>query len=194
MRPAPEQGFSLIEVLISLVVLTLAMGAVFGLMVENAQINKSQRMAADAQANARTCLSMVVQKLRRAGWDPEGGGIPTLALDPDLTDDVSQIEIFADLDGDMVTNSDDEQILIRHINGQIEWRRRATAAFNVLAPNISNDADGDGTAEPMFIPVPNPDPTRIRVQITARSPAPDPVTGEFIRYTVRSDVVLRKSL
>ena len=34
----------------------------------------------------------------------------------------------------------------------------------------------------------------ITVRITAQSPVPDPMSGEFIRYTVSSDVFLRKSL
>jgi hypothetical protein len=45
----------------------------------------------------------------------------------------------------------------------------------------------------MFVPDANP-PTRIGVTVTAQSPTPDPTSGDFIRYTVRSDVVLRKEL
>ena len=51
----------------------------------------------------------------------------------------------------------------------------------------------NGTIEPMFIPN-SASPTRVTVQITARSPDPDPTSGEFIRYTVSSDVELRKEL
>jgi hypothetical protein len=39
-----------------------------------------------------------------------------------------------------------------------------------------------------------PNPTRITVTITAESPVPDPRSGQKIRYTVSSDVVLRKAL
>ena len=69
----------------------------------------------------------------------------------------------------------------------------AAGAFSVLSANISNDADGDGTIENMFVPDANP-PTRITIQVTAQSPAVDPVSKDFIRYTVSSDVVLRKEL
>ena len=64
----------------------------------------------------------------------------------------------------------------------------------VLADTITNDADGDGVAETMFVPDATTHPTRIMVRITARSPAPDPRSGRYIRYTVSSDVVLRKAL
>jgi hypothetical protein len=46
----------------------------------------------------------------------------------------------------------------------------------------------------MFLPDTTPTPSRITVQVTAESPVPDPVTGQPIRYTVSSDVVLREQL
>jgi prepilin-type N-terminal cleavage/methylation domain-containing protein len=190
-----ERGFTLIELLISMLVILAVMAGLFGMLIENSRINKSKKMTMDAQANARSTLSLVVQKLRSAGWDPMNAGIPSLTLDPDLTDQVSQIEIFADLDMDGDTDEDREQILIRHHNGRVEWRSSndVSAPFAVMAANISNDADGDGVPEPMFVPDATP-PTRITVRVTAQSPARDPMTGEFIRYSVASDVILRKGL
>jgi len=188
-----QRGFSLIEMLVSITVLLLVMTGLASLLIQNSRINKQQQMTVEAQANARNTLSMIVQKLRSAGWDPGNQGISTLTLDANTGDTISEIEVFADFDGDGLTDKDDEQVLIRHVNNQVVWRRDPTAAFIVLSDNISNDADGDGTIEPMFVNDAVP-PTRITVQITAQSPAPDPVSGEFIRYTVSSDVVLRKDL
>jgi len=190
-----QRGFSLVELLLSMVVLSLVMAGLFALLLHESRVNKSQKMTMETQANARATLSLIVQKLRSAGWDPMNAGIPTLALDPDPTDDVSQIEIFADLDMDGTTDGVKEQILIRHQNGQVEWRpiNDPTVPFTLMAVNISNDADGDGTIEPMFVPD-SGTPTRVAVQVTARSPMPDPLTGDFTRYTVSSDVVLRERL
>jgi len=195
---ANQKGFSLVEMLVSMAVLTLALSGLATLLIQNARINKSQRMTAEVQANARNTLSMIVQKLRSAGWDPTNAGLPTVTLDPDTTDDISEIEVFADIDEDGVTADDpDEQTLIRHLGatGQIVWRPSSDVndPFIVLSGDISNDADGDGNIEPMFVPDAVP-PTRITVQITAQSPAVDPTSREFIRYTVSSDVVLRKAL
>lgn len=194
MRVADQSGSSILEVLISLTVLVLAMGAIGSLLFQNARINKSQQMIADVQNNARGCLELIVQKLRSAGWDPSGAGFPSLTLDPDLTDAVSQIEVFADLNADGDTADADEQMTIRHNGNVVQWRRSPLAAYSALAVNISNDADGDGTPEPLFTPIPDPDPTRIQVRVTAQSPVPDPVTRQIFRYTVTSDVVLRKAL
>lgn len=198
MRERAQSGFSLVEMLVSMTVLMLALGGLTSLLIQNSRINKGQRMAAETQANARNTLSMVVQKLRSAGWDPRNSGtFPAVNTDADLTDDVSEIEIFADLDEDTFTNSQDEQILIRHLgsSNQVVWRlsNDVSDPFDTVSANISNDADGNGTPEPMFVPNANP-PTRITVTVTARSPAPDPTTRRFIRYTVSSDVVLRKNL
>ena len=198
MRERAQSGFSLVEMLVSMTVLMLALGSRTSLLIQNSKINKAQRMAAETQANARNTLSMVVQKLRSAGWDPRNSGLfPSVNTDADLTDDVSEIEVFADLDEDTLTDSQDEQILIRHLgaSNQVVWRltNDVSDPFDVVSANITNDADGNGTPEAMFVPDANP-PTRITVTVTARSPAPDPTTRQFIRYTVSSDVVLRKSL
>jgi prepilin-type N-terminal cleavage/methylation domain-containing protein len=192
-----ERGFSLVELMISTLVLLVVMVTLFAMLIHNSKVNKSRKLAMDAQANARSTLSVLVQKLRSAGWDPMNTGtVPVLALDPDLTDDVSQIEIYADVDGDGTTDQAKEQMLIRHQNGRVEWRSTndVSAPFTVMAANISNDADGDGTIEPMFVPDSYSDPTRVTVQVTAEAPMPDPLSGEAIRYTVSSDVVLRKRL
>ena len=192
-----QKGFSLIEMLVSLAVMMLAMSGLATLMIQNARINKSQRMTAEVQANARNTLSMIVQRLRSAGWDPTNSGLGTITLDTDTSDANSEIEVFADLNEDGDTDDADEQTLIRHngATGQVAWRptNDVNDPFIVLSGDISNDADGDGNIEPMFVPNTVP-PTRITVQITAQSPAPDPTSGQFIRYTVSSDVVLRKAL
>ena len=188
-----QRGFSLVEMLVSLFVLVMAMGGLFGLLIQNSRINKSAQMTAEAQSNARNSLSLIVQVLRSAGWDLRIVGVPTVTLDPNTGDIISEITVFADIDGDQFLTSAGEDVHIRHVNNQIIWRRTSASAFEILADNISNDADGDGTIEPMFVEDAVP-PTRITVQITARSPVVDPTTRDFVRYTVSSDVVLRKSL
>jgi Tfp pilus assembly protein PilW len=194
MRKRRENGSSLIEVLASAAILIMATSGLSVMLVQNGRMNKSKRMAAEVQSSARNCLEMVVARLRSAGWDPGNNGINAINLDPDLSDTVSQIEVFADLNGDGDTGDADEQTLIRHSGTVIEWRPSASGSFVVLAPGITNDADGDGTLEPMFQPDSTTDPTRITVQITAESPLPDPVTGQALRYTLSSDVLLRKLL
>jgi prepilin-type N-terminal cleavage/methylation domain-containing protein len=193
-----QRGFSLLELLVSMTVLMVCVVGLAKLTIENSRINRSEQMTVKAQANARNCMSMIVQKLRSAGWDPINADVPTVNWDADPSDEVSEIEIFADLDSDGTTDGIDEQVLIRHSGDRIVWRRSnlVSEPFQIVATDITNDADGDGVPENMFVRILGGSlaADRVLVQITARSPVPDPMTGKFIRYTVRSEVALRKTL
>ena len=190
-----QQGFSLIEMLVAITILMLAMTGLASLLIQNSRVNKAQQMTVEVQGNARNTLSLVVNKLRSAGWNPaDSAGVGVIATDADLSNAISEITIFGDYNMDGDDDDADEEVMIRHTGNQVVWRPTAAGAFVVVANNISNDADGDGVIEPMFVPDNVAAPTRITVQVTARSTAPDPNSGDFIRYTVSSDVVLRKEL
>lgn len=192
----------MIETLISVVVLSFAMTGLYSLLIHNSQINKSEQMRAEAQSNARSVLAVVVQKVRSAGWDPLlSGSFAGVTVDPDFTDSTAILTVRSDFDSilnpgtpDGLATQLDEEIEFRHQGNTLLWRRQPGGRFEVLAMNISNDADGDGTVEHMFRPDNTTNPTRIQIQITARSPVIDPVSKDFIRYTVSADVVLRKEI
>lgn len=197
MRRAPaEGGFSLLELLVSLALLSMVLGGIAGLLVQNSQINRAEQMRAEIQSTARNCLSMIVQVLRTAGWDPQNAGFAAVALDPSPTNSTNYIEVFADLNEDGDTADEGEDVTIRWDSERIEWRMSSDVSqpYVILADSISNDADGDGSAETMFVADSLTDPTRVTVRITARSPVPDPRSGQYLRYTVSSEVVLRKSV
>ncbi len=194
-----ERGFTLIELMVSATVLLLAMAGLLSLLVHNARINKTQRINMELQSSARNSLAMVVQKLRSAGWDPLNTGLGTVVLDPDDldaddADGVDDIEILADLTGDGDVDDPNEQVRIVRSGDRLVWRRSPAEPYIVLAAGITNDADGDGVAEPLFTPDRLPDPSRITVRITAESPIPNPTSGRPDRYTVTTDVVLRSAL
>jgi len=193
-RGSGQRGFSVVEMLVGMTILLLLMAAAMGLVLHNSRINRSEQMAVVVQSDARTCLSMIVQKLRTAGWDPTDAGIQVVRLDSTPTDGIEEIEVYADLDNDGATSGSDEQVLIRFIEDRIEWRRSAGGSFEIMAVGVSNDADGDGTAEQMFTADSTTNPTRILVRLTAESPLPDPTTDSPIRYTLSSDLALRKRL
>jgi type II secretory pathway pseudopilin PulG len=192
--PVRERGFSLLETLIATSLLFGAMSVIAGMLIQGSRMNKSQQMSVAVQADARSCLSMILGKLRTAGWDPQSTGLQVVQLDTDPGDGIDEIETFADLDADGDTDGIDEQVLIRHIDDRIEWKRSAGGSYEILAVDITNDSDGDGTPEPMFVPDSTSNPTRIAIQITAESAEPDPVSGSPIRFTVASEVVFRKKL
>jgi len=189
-------GFSLVELLVSLAVFSVVMVMMANQLIQNSQINKATQLRTEVQSTARTTLSLIVNSLRTAGWDPTDTGFAAVALDPDPTDAIDLIELFADLNADGDVDDADESITIRHVNDRIEWRRTndPKAPFEVLGALITNDADADGTREPLFVPDNTVSPNRITVQITAESPVADPRTGQFFRYTVSSVVILRNEI
>ncbi len=195
-RGSGEDGFTLMEMLVSLALLTMVFGGIAGLMIQNSQINRAEQMSAEVQSNARNCLSMIVQVLRTAGWDPKNAGFAAVGLDPSPTNTTNYIEVFADLNEDGDTNDAGEDVTIRWTSDHIEWRTTSdtTQPYVTLADSICNDADGDGTPEEMFVADSMSHPTRITVRLTACSPVADPRTKQLIRYTVSSEVVLRKTL
>jgi hypothetical protein len=193
---SPNQaGTSLVEALVGMTILLVITAGAAEMLVRNGEIVTREELRAEVQANARNCMARVVSTLRSAGWDPGDHAIPTVALDPDTSDAISQIEAFIDRDGDGVTSGTPfEQVLIRHVGDRVEWRTDGVSPLATLARNITNDADGDGVIEPMFTPDNPTDPRRIVVQITAQARLLDPHTREPIRYTLQSAVTLRKEL
>lgn len=189
-----QRGYSLVELLVSLVIFSGTIAGVAGMLVENSRINKSEQMRVEAQANARNTLSLLVRRLRTAGWDPVDTGLSPVITDANLADAVSELEIFADLNADGDIDDEGESVKIRHSGLDVEWRTSAAGSFVPVATNVSNDADGNGSPEPMFVPGGGSPPTRITVRVTAESPVDDPKLGEPYRYTVESEVTLRVNL
>jgi len=187
------RGFTILEALIAVTILMIAMTAIAGMLLRSSQLGRSQQLAASSRSDARSSLSMILGKLRTTGWDPMSAGLQVVQLDTNLGDNISEIETFADLDADGDTDGINEQVLIRHVGDIIEWRRSASGSFETLAVGMSNDSDGDGTPEPMFVPDSTTNPTRVVVQITAES-EPSPVTQQPMRFTVSSEIVFRKQL
>lgn len=184
-----QKGLSMIELLVSVAILSIVLTALAVTLIQNARINRGQQMALQVQSDARNCLSMIVPVLRTAGWDPLNVGIPTAVVGGGG----DEIQVFADLNEDGDTDDPEEDVTIRFLGTRIEWRQTSDTSqpFVILSEGITNDADGDGTAEPMFTADSGSNPTRITVKITARSVAPDPRSGSYLRYTVQSDAIFR---
>ena len=193
-RPRTQSGLTLIEVLVSLALLTFVMAGVATLLLQSARANRGNQLALSAQASVRNSLAMIAPVLRSAGWDPRNAGIASVVLDG--SGNGNFITARADLNGDLDTLDANEDVTIRFNSGRIEWRTTSDVSqpFVTLAEDITNDADGDGTPEPMFTPDSVSAPKLIRVKITARSPVKDPRSNLYIRATDTTDIVLRRSL
>ena len=189
-----NRGFSLVEFVVALALLVLLVTGIAPLLFQSARMNRSQQLVIETQANARSCVSLITQRLRTSGWDPREAGIPPLALGAIANGGTDTVQIFADLNEDGDVDDQDENVTIRMASNHIEWKRTAGGSFETLALNINNDPDGDGTADPLFVPTPTSNPASITVQVTAQSPVMDPRLSDFARFTVTNEVTLRNSL
>ncbi len=192
-RQSRADGFSFVELLVSLGVLTLIMGLVASIVVHNAKLNKAQQMRVEVQSNARSALALVTQTLRSAGWDPSNAGVTPVGLDSNLGDSINYIDVFADLNGDGDVADTGETVRIQHNGDRVEWRRSSGAAFETVGVHLTNDLNGDGTPEPMFVANSSPNPTSVTVRITGTSAVQELQTGEFFRYTVSNAVAIRNN-
>ena len=189
-----QRGFTLVEMLVSLAVLSLAIGAIAPLLLDSSRVNRSQQMTMTVQADARNCLELVTSIIRSSGWDPRKTGFAALTLNASDPASADHIEVFADLNEDGDTADDGEDVLVQLSGKQLQWRKSTGGTLVVLADDVTNDANGDGTAELMFTPDSATAPTKITVKMTTQSAARDPRSGQFIRYTVSDVVALRGKL
>ena len=194
MKPSSESGFTLLETLVSLAVFSVAASMLASMVLDGAKLTKTEQMTIAAQSDARNCVSLIEQALRTTGWDPKNAGFAGIVLQSPASASDNWIEVFADLDEDSATTSSGEDVTVRLNGTTLEWKKSTSGTFEILSPNITNDADGNGVPELMFTPDSVTSPKRITVKVTARSPVPDPRTGQYVRATISTDVVLRGRL
>ena len=194
MTPSLERGFTLLETLVSVAVFSVVASLLASMVVDGAKLTKTEQMTISAQSDARNCVSLIEQALRTAGWDPKNAGFAGIQLQSPADASDNWIEVFADLDEDSATTSSGEDVTVRLNGTTLEWKKSTSGTFEILSPNITNDADGNGVPELMFTPDSVTSPKRITVKVTARSPVPDPRTGQYVRATISTDVVLRGRL
>ncbi|MBI4167107.1 MAG: prepilin-type N-terminal cleavage/methylation domain-containing protein, partial [Acidobacteria bacterium] len=82
--PGRESGFSLLELLVSVAILTLLMAVVFQFMSTNQRRYRSQQLLAEVTQGGRSAFEVMSQELNQAGYNPPfktnktvGGGSAT---------------------------------------------------------------------------------------------------------------------
>jgi prepilin-type N-terminal cleavage/methylation domain-containing protein len=69
-RPGREPGFSLLELLVSVAILTLLMGVVFQFISTNQRRYRSQQLLAEVSQGGRSAFEVMGQELNQAGYNP----------------------------------------------------------------------------------------------------------------------------
>ena len=173
-----NQGFTMIELLVAMVVALLAMGAIYSTFLNQQKSYVTQQETAAMHQNIRAASFYMEKEIRMAGCDPTGSGTPgilsanqtLIRFTEDVTDGAGGDPDgdVTDLNEDITYSLDGNRNLIRTIN-YIDGGGANAVERSVVAQNI--DAIDfvylNNSSPPAPIAFPVADPSAIRsVEIT----------------------------
>ena len=173
-----NQGFTMIELLVAMVVALLAMGAIYSTFLNQQKSYVTQQETAAMHQNIRAASFYMEKEIRMAGCDPTGSGTPgilsanqtLIRFTEDVTDGAGGDPDgdVTDLNEDITYSLDANRNLIRTIN-YIDGGGANAVERSVVAQNI--DAIDfvylNNSSPPAPIAFPVADPSAIRsVEIT----------------------------
>ena len=130
-----NNGFTLVELLITLVLSGIIMAAIYGAYIAQQRTYLAQEDVAEMQQNVRAAIYMLASELRMAGYDDGSGAGATIE-----TAGLNQVRFTADLNGDG-DYTDDNEDLSYDIN-------TATDGITKLGRRDNNDAFSPPKTEP----------------------------------------------
>jgi len=146
------RGFTLIEILVTLVIAMVVMTAIFAIFVSSNRNYRTQDSAADAQQRVRIGIDFMVEDVRQAGLDPTGSGNFGLEV---YTPTKLRFTADMDLDG-VVDNANLERVTYEYDAANQRLRRclyegTGSETWQTLIDNVSGvtftylDRDGAAT-------------------------------------------------
>ena len=154
-RQQNRDGFTLIEVLIALGIISVVLGGIYTAYRNQLKTFNTQEQMVDMQQNIRVASYFLEREIRMAGLDPSGdagAGFVTAAADTiNFTMDFTGgVQDGLDNDGDGIVDEDDDDVDndgdgLEDEPDEFEWYNASTADANEnISYRLSNDADGDG--------------------------------------------------
>jgi type IV pilus assembly protein PilW len=188
-----NDGFTLVELLISIAILSVVLGSIFSFSIAQRKYLSVQEQISGMIQTARAAMDMISGELIEAGYNPSGAvfsGIPYNA---------SQLQIYADLNGSCIPATpcvpadanEDITYSYNTINKTIV--RNTGGADQPLVNNVQSftfdylNAQGNPTTVTGNI-------RQIRISITVRTSKPDPkytANSGYRTYTLTSLVTPR---
>lgn len=210
-----QRGFSLTELLVASLVLTVISGAMFTLLTKDQQAFVAENDFVEATQNSRLAMDIVSSVARQAGNDPDGTGLTPFTLIDWFTDSNNnvvcrEIRIQSDITGsnsqangtgdpDGTVNSPWEDVTFRFVDGsplgELQMRTTSGGAFQTFAKNIRDvrflafDATGAPTSTGANV-------AKIQIQVDVRTTYLDPKAhsqglAQYRAFTLTSDVYVR---
>lgn len=162
-----QSGFTMIELLISMAIGLLIIAALSSTFVTQRQSYDIQQQITAAVQTARAAMDMISRELRLAGYDPTDIGLIGIPYSAD------QLQVLADLDGDGLTTSPNEDIIYKYNLEDMQITRNTGGGDQPFAENAQEfafdylDANGSSTADAAQI-------RQVKIALTIRTEKPDP--------------------
>lgn len=126
-----KSGFTLIEILISMGLGMVIMGALANTFVIQQKSYDVQRQISEATQMARAAMDMLIREVRAAGYDPEGTGFTGIPYS------ATQLQLFSDIDGSGDTGQSNENITYKYYDETDQIKRRTgNGGFQPFAENV----------------------------------------------------------
>lgn len=168
-----ENAFTLIELLFAMAIVMIILGAITSAFISQRKSYNVQEKVTEMTQGARSAMDMLSTEIRQAGYrlpDAESG-IPY---------NTSQLQLFADLNGDGDTSDPNENIIYTYDNTNLRISRNDVNTEDVAQPfaeNIQGHTvryfEGDGVTEVLSADN-NSKIRQIEIKIVVRTSEPDP--------------------
>lgn len=201
-----EDGFSLVELLIYMVMFIVVMGALYSVFIGNTKSYSSQENKVEMVQDLRAAMHLLVSDIRMAGLDPtDADGIGFVDDADDKYDtDGNSIHFTMDFDGNgAIDNSENINYFLKNSGGvQQIVRRTGDGNEPVVAENITSLSftylfeDGDaGTPDESDGDTTNDfeDIKSVQIAITGETAEVDAVTRQKKTWSQTSWAVIRNA-
>jgi type IV pilus assembly protein PilW len=166
-----NQGFTLMELVVSTAISMVILGAIAGTFMTQTKFYNAQEQVNEMQQNARAAMDLISREIKSAGYKPTGTAIVGVAYS------TTELRVRADLDADgAINDTSDEHLVYTFDNANMQIKRAygvVGATPDVLANNITafafNYLDSTGATTTT-----QADIRQVSLSITARTAKPDP--------------------
>ncbi|OPY11069.1 MAG: hypothetical protein A4E66_01437 [Syntrophus sp. PtaB.Bin001] len=200
LRKNKSLGFTLVELMISMLVGLIVLYASYDLFIMQNRTLSNQDQIVEMQQNARAAIDMLTREIRMAGYNP--AAMTDTATKPQIkTATANSISFIADLNGDGTTTAGpanpNENIGYDVYNssgisclGRTSNNVKQPTVDHITSLNFTYVLD-DGTITATPTAAQRATIAKINVSVTAQSAGVNPATGTNWTYTLTSEIVPR---
>ena len=137
MKRRARKGFTLIEMMVSMTLLVIVMGSVFGVMASSQREYATQREVVRAKETLQGVEILLTRVLKSGRADPRQAGVGLLDPDPLGNGVFDNIRVVSDLNGDGLTDGAMEDVEVRLESDTLWMRWQAGTTEQAVALEVA---------------------------------------------------------